>query len=609
MRIALHNPFIGLPVPERELCRRISLAAQNLGWEAIEVGTSDEIDAMKPDAVFVFHQAMAKVSGFPTYGCMWNPPHVFDQHELEHRDILSYDGYLCAADTTELWLRDHLLLKPKTAPFIPFFTSCNRTEYRKPDFTNPKLMYVGSYWGAGRFQNFFTKLEEKGFTHFYGNPAGWSYLKKDYKGAIPFDGHSLLNILHQSGVGLCLHTDDHTRAEVASMRIFEIAASSALAICGRHAFIEKSFGDSVLYIDNHVSDEERVKQIEAYMAWIKAHPEKAEVMCRRAHQIFVERFCFEKLLTQFKESHDRALQHAPIQTEVQMIVLASHQPDEAVTRALENLHQQEHRNIHPIFVHTSSQEQFIVRFKNQFPKFTVVLSESPVYSTRLWAAFQHVTAPVFGILEPSSVFFKNHVSHLLRLMAKKENADLVYAASSNYWESVDQKKELHARFYNHLLHEPSYLPHVVPADLSRLLVLEQPIQSCAFLCRSTVLESTLLTDPLLDECAVLYFLLYLYRTCHFEYSYEMTVRTYKKLSHKDDAPFAEPSLKEENKARLRRIFRNQHFPNGIRILESEENNIARPQVLDLVRKIAKVKTTVFWRGLKKIYHLLRRIKS
>ena len=50
MKVAVHNEFFGRYCAETELARRMCIAGKNLGWEVIEVGSSDAIEDFKPSA-------------------------------------------------------------------------------------------------------------------------------------------------------------------------------------------------------------------------------------------------------------------------------------------------------------------------------------------------------------------------------------------------------------------------------------------------------------------------------------------------------------------------------------------------------------------------------
>jgi Glycosyl transferases group 1 len=308
LRIAIANSFAGQEVAETGLSRRIYRAAINLGWEAQEVSSSStEIDNFDPDFVIALHFFTPKLTRHPTYGCMWNPPAFFEREEGYVKNILGYDSYLTSSEYISDWLRDKLRDTDKKYFLAPFYTSCHQVPYRPPDLSRPRLLYAGTNWDGPRYKKLFQKLDSEAYTDIYGGASAWAYLKHAYKGKLPFDGQSILAALNRAGAGLCLHKEEHRRAATPSLRIFEIAASGAIAICQEHPFIREAFGDSVLYLSESRSVRETVRQISEYMRWITLHREEALAMSRRAYDIFAESYSLEGLLSGIVPHHQRLI--------------------------------------------------------------------------------------------------------------------------------------------------------------------------------------------------------------------------------------------------------------------------------------------------------------
>jgi spore maturation protein CgeB len=81
-----------------------------------------------------------------------------------------------------------------------------------------------------------------------------------------------------------------------SARIFEAAAASSVIISDELPFTQKHFGDSVLYVDTTQSAEEMFRTIDGHVKWILSHPQEAQELARRSHQIFCEKFALEDFL-------------------------------------------------------------------------------------------------------------------------------------------------------------------------------------------------------------------------------------------------------------------------------------------------------------------------
>lgn len=308
MRIAIQNPFFNPWVAEAALCHRIQWAASQIGWQAIPAHTAADIEAIAPDFVLALHNNDPKLAGYPTYGCMWNPPSMFEATDPHVANILSYDAYLISSAPIEQWLHRLLCRTPKPFLTAPFHTSCPQTVYQPPRLDPPRLFYCGSNWDGPRFKTLFELLDRQPYLDIYGHPEGWTYLNQSFRGPFPYDWVSVPDLIRQSGVGLCLHRQQHHDAAVPSLRIFEITAAGAIAICGDHPFIREAFGDTVLYMDPLAAPQEQFQQIDAHMTWIAAHPDAAREMTRQAHQIFVQHFALEHLLQNLLPLHEAVLQ-------------------------------------------------------------------------------------------------------------------------------------------------------------------------------------------------------------------------------------------------------------------------------------------------------------
>ena len=173
MRIALHNAFFGKPVAETELARRIAVAARRIGWEAKEVASSAEINAWEPDFVVALHFFTPKLTRFPTYGCMWNPPQFLELQPEYVRSVLGYDAYLTSGETITEWVRDLLYGLGKQTFFAPFYASCPARAWRAPLLDAPRLVYLGTNWDGLRHDEVFRGLGERPFVDVYGPAGSW----------------------------------------------------------------------------------------------------------------------------------------------------------------------------------------------------------------------------------------------------------------------------------------------------------------------------------------------------------------------------------------------------------------------------------------------------
>ena len=86
MRIAIQNSLPNHPrSAEAEWIRRFFTACSRLGFEPVEVITSDDIIRCQPDCVLVTHEFSPKLTSFPTLGLMWSPPAFFAEDRVDQR--------------------------------------------------------------------------------------------------------------------------------------------------------------------------------------------------------------------------------------------------------------------------------------------------------------------------------------------------------------------------------------------------------------------------------------------------------------------------------------------------------------------------------------------
>lgn len=599
MKVAIQNPFAEQQVAETELSRRICLAATRLGWSAVEVHTSIEVNAFQPDFVIALHNNSPKLAQFPTYGCIWNPPSFFEGTDKFVRHILTYDSYLTSSPVMERWLHQILYNTPKQFFSTPFYTSCPATLYQPPQLAQPRLVYLGSNWDGKRFGDLFNALDTQAYMEVYGSAEGWQHLKHAYRGSLPYDGISVLKTLNRAGVGLCLHRIEHRDAALPSMRIFEIVASGAIAICGEHPFIRKAFGDSVLYIDPDASIPEQTQQISQHMDWIQTNPRLATDKSAEAHHIFTNHYSLEKLLQTIVPHHNSLLTQKgftgtfpSIQSSqssipsvdfiirIGSIKNEEHQQNNQIenltinkqTQSLESIsfalnHAftqiscQTHFNVRATIVKSATIgaiESYLQPYYSKFPIRVIELEKPQYESTFLWAGLNAIESDYVAILDTTSTIYPNHIHTLVTLLEQHHSAGVAFAGALQTVSDPAIASEL------------AMLAHFQPMNLDQLLRFEPPTVSHGFLVRRSLLSGALLTDPQLNDHEVLCFLLHLAQRTQFLFSYDVTCET-NQLPLSDGVLFRESWDWNREISRLKFIFWNQDFPSGksIQVLHTD----------------------------------------
>ncbi len=545
MRVAVANHFAGQPVAETELARRICLAAGRLGWSAHEVATSVEVKALAPDFVIALHFFTPKLTGHPTYGCLWNPPSFIESDQRHVASVLGYDGYLSSSQAMTAWLQARLDGTPKRFFVTPFYASCNRTPYRAPALDTPRLLYAGTNWDGARHRDLFAALDAEPYLDVHGPPDRWAHLRRTYRGQLPFDGTSLLEALHRAGVGLCLHRDEHRAAGTPSARIFEIVTAGAIAICQEHPFIREQFGDSVLYLDESPGAPDLAVQIRRHMAWIASHPERAREMARTAHAVFEGRFALEDLLEGVATEHRRLVVSkgfvrstaAPAATPaaVEYVVRTGRRASPTLHRALDSLAAQTAGAVGAVIVRHQDVDlsETVERYRGSLPIRVVEGTRGAPRSTHLWEGLRAVTAEYFGVLDDDDVLHPNHVWCLRSILDARPDVGVAYSGSIRVWEpsagagsttgaapGVPGPGRASATPV-----DPAELAYASPFNRSELFAIRNFITSNAFLARATLLRDAP-DDPHLPLLEDLFLLLVLSLHSDFVYSSETTCEFY-----------------------------------------------------------------------------------
>ncbi|RYH20872.1 MAG: hypothetical protein EON54_25975 [Alcaligenaceae bacterium] len=300
MTIALVNGWPCLPnTAEVEYIKRFILAAKRLGHTAYEVVTSDDIEACQPDFVLTTHEFTPKLTAYFTIGAMWSPPKFYSEDQRRIKSILSYDGYLIGSSHVARYI-DALefstgVRKPRS-DFLFLPTSLATSFDDQPSNDEYGLVYIGVHWDGLRHDGLLALLEKAGKINIYGPTDSWTSCPRSYRGTVPFDGATVLNTLARHGVALCIHKEEHRRADTPSMRLFEAAAAGCLIIADELPFARRVLGDSAFYVDMRKPAETTAAQIVAILEWANQNPTAAREMAAKSHAIMQDSYSLETLI-------------------------------------------------------------------------------------------------------------------------------------------------------------------------------------------------------------------------------------------------------------------------------------------------------------------------
>lgn len=508
MRLALQNPFDPLgPSAERELVERIAIAARRKGWHCRIIRTADEIEAMAPDAVVSLHHEAPKLTEFPTFGCLWNPP-VFFQHDQRALDrVLSYDGFLVAGPGMERFVRDMVLATGKPVHTAPFYPTTHALALEPAAGPDSRLFYVGANWDGRRYAAVLRELAAAGVLLAFGAEERWRHLDAGYGGPLPFDGETLIRTAHRCGIGLCLHLPAHAGSGIPNMRIFELAAAGAVAVSDRHPFVVDTFGDSVLYVDTGLSDAALAAAIAAHVDWVRAHPAEARAMAARAQAVFLNSLTLDRLLDPLPDLTARVRESCGFArpaaewlamdgpaAEVEFVVRVRAGAVEALQATLASLAAQSHARVSVVLAEADGAPGAEVG--SPLPAQRPDVPPLAIRRVRggLWPALQALMAPWFGVLEAGTVLHPNHVASLLRTAAGS-GASLVVA------DAVRREPD-EAGGGRTLMPAGTLAASTDPATPAAIV----PAATGALLARRHLLSAPLLRDPALDTLDGVYLL-------------------------------------------------------------------------------------------------------
>jgi hypothetical protein len=562
MKIALHCNATQANA-EAELACRIVQALENLGHRGAACSQTRDIMAFEPDLVLALHMDFAKLTRFPTFGCMWNPPVFFADNASLMKNVATYDGYFCGSSRIEAFVTHFCGGLNKEAPLGVLYPSACEAPFIPLDFSKARLSYVGTNWDGKRHDALIQILASKAYFDIYGPSQAWAHLIQGYRGQLPFDGETLIATLKETGVSLCLHRPEHLAWKVPNMRVFEAAAACNVLICDDHAFVREIYGDSVYYLDRQLPPDGLADQITGFLEQIKAAPKTSLEMAKACNEVFNSQFSLEKLLTPLlnaseifqpltlginsKSQNGGDSSSLPSLSQLEQdkgagaetadtidcIVRTGFRSTTYLGRALASIAQQTKPVSRVIIVNhgnNSDVVEAVLRFKDRFMIDIIDIPEAVNRSHSLWKGLRGVRAKFFCILDDDDVFFPHHVDTLLTALHANGDAVLAYGGSLRVLEPADLSEDGGAL-------EARSLAYLEPFDAKRLLTGPNYIPSNAFLARSNALNEHTLKDPNLTALEDYWLLIQLLNSGRFQSVLDVTSEIHWRKSEDDNIMF------------------------------------------------------------------------
>jgi phosphoglycerol transferase len=525
MRIAIQDSLPNHPrSAEAEWIRRCFTACNRLGFEPVEVVTSDDIIRCQPDCVLVTHEYSPKLTPFPTLGLNWSPPVFFAEDSVRRRSILSLDGHLCGSRQIAQWIDDFATGHGKRAVLHDGLMLPSTPDAGPAGPLPPKLaiMYAGLHWDGSRHGEIFRGLDGRVPLRLYGPPEAWGDRGQSYRGALSFDGGSVITAIRDAGIALCLHKAAHRGANCPTMRLFEAAAAGALIITDDFEFPREWFRDSVLYVDAELPAPMIVQQIVSQVEWANRNPEAANRLAQRSNELFRRCLTLESMLRSLPDFVDRVRDCRSMvvvegskekpQPTVEYIVRIGSRPAATLARALDSLAAQTYQAIGVILVQfhpIAGLDAVVDRFRSRFVWIRhIVVANNGNRSTAWWAGLNAVTADFFGMLDDDDTLFANHAASLMDCLERNPSHGFVYSGlikvedEPGHYVTAPQFNGQTGK----LIEETREVLCIEEENFVNLRPTHNVIGHNTWICRSSLLDREILSDPKIEWAEDVYFM-------------------------------------------------------------------------------------------------------
>ncbi|MBP7190332.1 MAG: glycosyltransferase family 1 protein [Rickettsiaceae bacterium] len=307
---------------------RVERAAKNMGWNVIRVRLEEHLPKFCLTAHFyysalslvnliykpIFNLAVTHYFFAVPYG--YNVTYLNVPNSMiisrsgfveKYKHLAKYDAYVDLYSVSNG--KNPKLLNAlersgnKDALIIPMYISHDYVEYSPAK--RDRMLLVGSLWGCNRasdrLKDALYNLGKNEMLIAYGI-EDLEFLDDAFKGMVEDSGEKgksmdqIFALQKKYGISLVVHSLEHMIAGMPTSRVAESAAAGAIIISDGNKFIKNTFGDSALYFNSLVLEDEIYSQLKNHIEWIRSHPKEAEQKARKAHKIFMDNFAIEKQL-------------------------------------------------------------------------------------------------------------------------------------------------------------------------------------------------------------------------------------------------------------------------------------------------------------------------
>lgn len=570
-RIAVLQPL--LDCESLRSAGHVVRAAHNLGVEAALIARSEDVREYSPDFVLVMSHQEPKLTPFPTYG-------VLESSWLDYqtprfiRNILSYDAYFTMSVRVREWLEDITFGARKLAAPVGFFgstapsTTLDGSEKRRSE-----IAYIASDEGA-EYRKLLWHLARKPYMRMLGATPGRPrhLARRQSRNDPACDEKGLPVAFRKSLAALCLDRHQNCGNRQPSSQLFEIVASGAVCICTKTPFVERWFGDSVLYLEPDAPVDVQLWQLDRYMKWLAADRRAVSDLARRAHAAFVKDLAIERILPGVFELHEKVVRekgHVRVGQPDEPTVTYVLRTEGAPERTLRSLRTQHYPRLRVIVVPIGNRAG-LDALAEEYADLRLRILPSPAgtRSTALWrglAAVREDGPDFFGLVEDCDELFPNHVRTLVRTLTNLDDRTWFSPFGIAYGGCVESAA---TSFSRDRIPDDESLPgarklRVRQFHFYHACQLDRGVHenhAASFLARTAMLDDEVLQDPLMDEGAEDYLQLLFAEKSLFAFSCEVT----SVVHDRPDSASERRAPVELKGSRLRTFFRTfgRSFPSA-----------------------------------------------
>lgn len=313
-----------LSVAEHENVERFRRAAELMGAEVVTLdGFGGIVDqgrrpVTNDDVDFVLHLHYLTSKSYEpiSVAVLWNPlqwyvDFGFDRHWANQ---MSHDVFASAGSEQ---IRALLVAErgEAVAASMPPLTNTLADPILLPiEKSRYFVFYCGIGWErtykrATRHEDFLKALDKSGRLHLYGPQLNQGVRVWDgfdsYRGAIPFDGHTIVRRAWDAGAALVFSSAAHKASKIMSNRLFESVAAGAVVLGDDNPVIRDVIGENYVAIPMDLSPAKATQHVVEILADFDKNPGRAVAMASAAQARLIDsHFLCDQIAGLFEAAED-----------------------------------------------------------------------------------------------------------------------------------------------------------------------------------------------------------------------------------------------------------------------------------------------------------------